>query len=732
MHDLVHDLAKSVMADEFNLAGANCRYTWLTDSTKPLKSSRISPKKIRALYIVDHDSKPDQLHHDAYSPAKHARVLLVSTVGLNKLPDSIGQLKQLRFLAAGNIQDGTNLRCISMLRHLKFLDLSFSKGLSGLLESIGEIEGLMYLGLSGCSDLKELPHSFAKLKELIYLNLTFNRHIVGIPEALTDLTKLQYLGLSDCQNLIGLQEVIGNLTELRYLNLSRCMQHIFDGSSTDQAESFIDRICTLPNMEHLDLSYNDLPLVSMPESASCLRKLVLDGCCQVARLPECLAKMDCPRLFGLSFPTFSVSAVEYDTKCNTNLGVLEHINPDKLEIDRLENVKSLEEARCIKLSEKQRIGELTLKWNPQATRSVDDLKLLRELVAPTSLQGFTIYGYISVSFPDWLMSMSIGDYLPNVVRIEMNCLPNCKSLPPLAQLPNLRALTLEYMESLEEWITADSSGEATVNELMFRRLEEVNIHHCPKLRIKPHLPRATYWSIMESDEVIISWAESVSHNGASSSSSLVGVSTNLTVLSWSVPLHQWRLLHHLPAISVLKIQCCKELTISPEITWALKSLKSLTLEISHQSKLSEWIGELTYLQQLRILYYEKLEELPDNMRQLKQLLSLTLHSCGSLRQLPLWLGELASLKKLVLFRCTAITTLPNSIQQLTNLQELAIHSCPNLEQWCEAEENKMKLAHIDEKNIKFDSPSPPRIAAIPASRHSISLWWPLLRRKVRK
>jgi len=40
--------------------------------------------------------------------------------------------------------------------------------------------------------------------------------------------------------------------------------------------------------------------------------------------------------------------------------------------------------------------------------------------------------------------------------------------------------------------------------------------------------------------------------------------------------------------------------------------------------------------------------------------------------------------------------LPESIQQLTKLEILEISECPALEQWCESEENKMKLAHIKE------------------------------------
>ncbi|XBI76140.1 hypothetical protein VPH35_069413 [Triticum aestivum] len=716
MHDLVHDLARSVMADEFNLAGPNCRYAQLTDSTKSLKSSMTSPEKLRALHIVD-VSVPYRLPPDGYSPCKYVRVLDLSTANLDELPVSIVKLKQLRYLSAPYIYDG-NIRCISMLRKLNYLNLQHCQNLSALPESIGEMEGLMHLDLSSCWSLKELPHSFVRLKELVYLDFSYSPGVLGIPGSLAGLTKLQHLGLSKCKNLGGLPEVIGNLSELRYLNLSDCMHHIFfDGSSIDQTESFIDHICTLPYMEHLDLSCNGY-LISIPESARCLRKLVLDKCRQVARLPECVAKMDPRSLFGLLLPTFSVTAD--DSKCNTNLGLLEHINPDELKIEKLENVKFREEARNIKLSEKQRIGELKLIWDPQAKRSVDDMELLRELVPPTTLKRFVICGYSSVSFPDWLMS--IGNYLPNVVRMEMFDLPNCNSFPPLAQLPpNLRVLTLKRMESLEEWNTTLSIGE---DELMFRKLEKVNIHFCPKLRITPHLPRAASWSIMESDNLLISWAESVSHNGASSSSP-VGVSTNLAVESSKVPLRQWALLHHLPARSDLDIQCCNDLTSTPEITWALQALKSLTLQFSAQSKLPEWLGELTSLEKLAIVYNKELEELPDNMRRLKQLQSLTLDACCSLERLPLWLGELTSLKKLAIFGCNAITTLPDILQQLINLQELEIVDCPNLEQWCEAEENKTMLAHIEQTSIISLYLSPMR-EAIPAtsSRRSFPFWWP--------
>uniref|UniRef100_A0ACD5WCI8 Uncharacterized protein n=2 Tax=Avena sativa TaxID=4498 RepID=A0ACD5WCI8_AVESA len=671
MHDLVHDLARSVMANEYNLEGPNCRYAWLTDCSKPLKSSTNSPAKIRSLHFADEVS-----NSDAFSPAKHIRVLDLSINGRHDLTVPIGELKQLRYLSFSGINARINPRCIGMLSKLNYLRIC-SADLTVLPESIGEMKGLMHLDLSGCRNLKELPLSFAKIRELVYLNLSGCYSVSGIPEALGGLTKLQHLELSSCENLRGLPDSIVNLTELRYLNLSWCFQHIFD-NSRGQTESFIDRICTLPNMKHLDLSENHYPL-TIPDSVSRLTKLVLNGCHQIIRIPECVYNNHFS-YFGARMQEFSV----YAGDTSSNIYLLEHASPAELEILQLENVKSREEARSIKLGEKQTILELKLLWTDGANRSVDDMELLTELVPPTTLQRFKIEGYCSVGFPDWLMSIS--NYIPNLVNLTLWDLPNCKSVPPLGQLPNLQEITLVCMKSLKEWDTSYLSGEDSVNEL-----KGVHIYDCPKLRIKPHLPRAVSWFIKNSNNVLLPPRESVPHIDW------------LTVGGTDVPLHQWGFLHHLLSLRHLRINDCSDLMISSEISGALHSLKSLEINECSHAKLEELLfGELTSLQELTIWDHKKLEELPNNMRQLSKLRSLTLDWCPSLRQLPQWLGELASLEKLRMGYCHAIMTLPESIQELTDLQELKISRCnPELYKWCNAEENRRKLAHIERKNIKF-------------------------------
>jgi hypothetical protein len=334
-------------------------------------------------------------------------------------------------------------------------------------------------------------------------------------------------------------------------------------------------------------------------------------------------------------------------------------------------VKSTEEVQSIKLMEKHRIVELKLEWTVYAEKFVDDMEVLTKLVPPCTLKKFEIRGYDCVGFPAWILDIS--HYLPNLVSITMVYLPKCSSLPPLGQLPNLQSLVLERlhkimkidvgfnggagafprlerfeltgMESMEEWVTMYSSGEDGTNKLMFPNLEILRIRDCPKLRLKPCLPRAACWVIWNSDNVLLSQGE-----GATGTSPFSSPVTTLDVGSCELPLYQWRLLHHLPALSKLTISDCNDLTSSSDIIRALSSLQSLHL--------SSW---------------------------------------RSMTPPPLWLGELNSLKKLEIWGFKGIGSFPEIIQQLTNLKELQTFFCPELKRWCELKENKMKLAHIEEK-----------------------------------
>jgi len=72
-----------------------------------------------------------------------------------------------------------------------------------------------------------------------------------------------------------------------------------------------------------------------------------------------------------------------------------------------------------------------------------------------------------------------------------------------------------------------------------------------------------------------------------------------------------------------------------------------------------------------------------------------LQSCNGISVLPEWLGDLSSLKSLGIYECDGIKSFPACIQRLTKLQKLYISDNQELRKWCESEENKTKLAHLN-------------------------------------
>jgi hypothetical protein len=93
-----------------------------------------------------------------------------------------------------------------------------------------------------------------------------------------------------------------------------------------------------------------------------------------------------------------------------------------------------------------------------------------------------------------------------------------------------------------------------------------------------------------------------------------------------------------------------------------------------------------------------LSSLPESIKQLIGLQRLKISNCPELNHLGERVCLLpSSLEILQIWDCNGIKSLPEGMEQLTNLRRLVIYGCRDLRQWCQLEENKMKLAHIEEK-----------------------------------
>ncbi|XP_015697595.1 disease resistance protein RGA2 [Oryza brachyantha] len=369
MHDLVHDLARSVMVGEILVSSnqdsnpaSSYRYALLNDSRKPLNSFSKFASKIRALRFAD--CAKTGLGDDAFSGAKYLRVLDLSECSVQKLPCSICQLRHLRYLSAPGIQDAKIPDCMTKLSNLVYLHLGGSSKLRSLPESIGEMHSLTHLDLSGCSGIQQLPQSFGMLK-LLYLDLSNCSMLMDPFNVLGNLTKLQHLNLSYCKHakMLGNLE---NLTELQFLNLSNTW-------FADVPEIYVLRAGT--KLEYLNLSTEYTHIKGLTETMDNLIKLKylnLSGWSQLEELPRSWRNLpnlmhldlsDCGKIKGVPEALGGLSKLQYLnlSKCcwsNKNaLRGLEDVVP------RLTELRYLSLSNCLDslittIREKYNVGQI--------------------------------------------------------------------------------------------------------------------------------------------------------------------------------------------------------------------------------------------------------------------------------------------------------------------------------------------------------------------------------------
>lgn len=745
MHDLVHDLARLLIADKIldgsNIGGRDYRYAWLTNCGKPLTSLTDSPNTISALHF--RDSSLEVLEDDAFLPAKLLQVMDLSGCHIGNLPGSISNLVHLRYLNAPRIQSEMLPYSFTKLSELIYINLSGSN-IIALPDSIGEIKGLMHLDISNCERIRELPESFVNLKKLVHLDLSHNRLINLTAKSFAGLTNIQHLNLSYTLgpgpiyvNMLQ-QEVIMGLTELRYLGLSGCFQN----RRSDEILSFVDYICTLPNLVHLFWSDNT-GLVRVPDNIGNLRKLHtldLSGCWDLVTLPECVLKMDslkilnvtrCSRLdkstlphsmCNIGLPYFEVHTDEGES--SSNIGLLRHVNPTELHISKLDNVMSVEEVQSIKLNEKQEMEFLDLEWTRDARRSVEDVEVLEKLVPPKTLNYFKLRGYHSVSFPTWVMGIML--YLPNLTEIVLWELRKCNSLPPLGQLPRLKELVIGGMDSImtiEEGFCCGGPGafrelaylylcemenlevlsttrscdqDDGQQEFMFPNLRELLIRNCPKLRLKPCPPKTERLKIGNSDNVLSSWDE----GGEIDFAALLPSRKKCKKL-WKGKLKvptQWEK----PGASYKACPEYVEVKSSklPLEQWRLfhHLLPSYHLTLTcctYVTSISQEITrQLSYIKSLR-LEDDAQTNLPKWLGELTYLGVLKISKYPRLEAPLESMKQLTWLRYLLLINCGSMTMLPQWLGELISLKQLSISDCTSLSDFPECMRRLTSLTYLN-------------------------------------
>ncbi|XP_066339021.1 putative disease resistance protein RGA1 [Miscanthus floridulus] len=711
MHDLVHDLALSILGDEISLdmpssTTKSYRYFSLIKQTEHM-APKFFFRKARAVYMPKYE---DYIYAMALKHAKHLRSVTVGYLNAEGA-NTISQVKYLKYLAMSLRDCETLPKGISDVWSLQALHVTSSYSLIKIPESIGKLKKLRTLNLSGCILLKSLPDSIGDCHMISSIDLCRCSDLTVLPDSIGKLQKLRTLNLSSCRELKCLPDSIGRNKMLRLLRLSYSKVKRLPSSMTK-----------LENLECLDLQ-GCRELVELPEGIGNLDKLQvlnLNSCTKLGGIPVGIGQLSRLQRLGL----FAIG------KGEKFAGMSELANVSRfsegLTIIGIQHVMDTNDAHVVCLKQKTNLQWLGLEWMADYTKEVNtelQQDVLDVLEPPPGIKKLDIRGYSGRQYAGWMQSQVGGGVQGPApfpfLRVMLLCdLPNLKHLDGLVELPCLEVLRLLRMPSLESisggpfpslvqmemyklprlgevWMVPERTmpdvedgggcynynltphlGQVRVGSC----LSELEINRCPKLEVMPRFPPSLQRLILNGREQMLQSPGQC--QGSSSSPSFNKLKKlqlwNVTGLGSG---HGWELLQHMTALESLEILVFSGVqTEVPESLWSLTSLRSL--KVDHWSNirmLPESLGELRSLQELTIEFCHSLISLPQTMGQLTSLQLLKIGWCEALHQLPDCLGELCSLRKLEINYLRGLTCLPQSICRLTtSLQELQIYKCPGI------------------------------------------------------
>ncbi|MCH80991.1 NBS-LRR resistance protein [Trifolium medium] len=294
LHDLVHDLAQSLMGHEcMYLENANLNslskntHDISFGSEDSLSFNESAFKKVESLRTLFQLNNYVEIKHDYFSKNRSLRVLCTSQVPL------LGGLLHLRYLELRYLDIKTLPDSINNLQKLEILKIKGCRELSCLPKRLACLQNLRHLVIKDC---KSLSRVFPYVGKLSYLR-TLSKYIVNSEEG-NSLTELRDLNLGGKLSIKGLNDV-GMLSEAQAANLmgkkdlhKLCLSWIirsdgFTKTPTISAEQLFEVLQPHSNLKRLKIGYYDgLLLPSWISILSNLVALYLRDCVRCVRLPS--------------------------------------------------------------------------------------------------------------------------------------------------------------------------------------------------------------------------------------------------------------------------------------------------------------------------------------------------------------------------------------------------------------------------------------------------------------
>ncbi|KAG5227227.1 disease resistance protein [Salix suchowensis] len=633
MHDLMHDLAESVMIEECCL---------IEEKTRP----RI-PKTVRHVSYLD----KGLCYYDKDLVKVQSLRSLISFqdnywrgTWSMALSFKVSSHNKLRTLGLSNFRLKKNLTdLIGNLKHLRYLDVSWSD-IRKLPESISSLQNLQTLDLSYCTELYMLPKKMKDMKSLIYLDLTRCDSLRCMPSGMGQLGCLRKLGMFVVGKEVGHR--IGELQRLNYIGGELTIKDLVNVQGLADAQNA--NLARKTNLQSLSLSWREeyySNKFNEAKSEDVLRAL---------EPHSNMKKLEISGYPGSKFPDWMLES-------------------------RLPNLVEISLQSCMNCEHLPPFGKLRFLKHLQLKR-MDTVKCI----------GREMYGDGENPFPS-LERLTMGEMM-NLEDWETNtmggreiftCLHELqiKKCPKLVELPIIPSV--KYLTIGDCTVTLLSS---VVN---FTSITSLQIEGFDELAVLPDglLQNHTCLQTLSIEKMRSRRSLSNQLNNLSSLKSLNIIDCDeLESLPEGV--------QNLNSLEMLTIRGLPKITALSVLP---SSLATLWIQYCEElTSLSEGLQYLTALKHLQLSCCRKLNSLPESIRHLNSLQSLIIYGCPEVSCLPNQIRHLTSLSRMNIYRCSNLMSLPEGIRNLEMLRELVIEGCPNLERRCEKEKGKdwPNIAHI--------------------------------------
>ncbi|XP_042400707.1 putative disease resistance protein RGA3 [Zingiber officinale] len=674
MHDLMHDLARSVAGDVYwnakeDLAKdigkrtyhlhAHIYFENLSTITQALGKK---PLYLRTLILNYFSLKVDQLEF-VFSELKFLQALDLTDNGIGEVPTSIRNLIHLRHLNLSKNNIEVLPDSITFLPNLQYLDLSFNRGLRELPKELGNMQSLRDLDCR-CHDL---PSAFSKSD----LRLTH------MPCGLSRLTNLQSLRVFVAGDRIGACSII----ELEDLKLYGEINIIFSENFTNYSCGG-RKVLKNKNLNELCLQFN---------GSERYDKEMLDDLCP----NKSLKKLSICNYGSRQFPAWLIDSqlpnlVEVSLK---NCRDCEHIPP---------------------LGNLQFVKKIDLAFMSGITQMGAEFHGRRGF---PSLQELILNGLYNLE--EWSESHGVDELFPSLQWLRIS---NCPKLKCMPRLPKIHSLEIFYcsasllscvdrLTSLSVLRAMDIDGMSFFPSGCIRNLTslmELRITRCRQLLSLPgdemqHLTSLTKLQIIQCTKLQSLPGDEMQHLKMIRS---LTIDRCYNLASFPSKVGRLNSLHF------LRLASCPSIILQPEeLVQILNSVHEFEVticgnninlrgQLQHLHTLRELLitGEHDIYSntQLGICCCDELESLMTAEPSSSVLQHLHIDGISNLTTLPDWLQHLKSLRFLSIYNCSRLGTLPRGLKSLHMLETLRIIDCPQLKRRCERDtgEDWSIISHV--------------------------------------